>query len=74
MKAAGDPAEIIDHLADFGRHVLELPGQFFSAGSHRGLSGAQPETERDETLLGAVVKVTLEAVAGGVGGGHDPCP
>ena len=41
---------------------------------HRRLRRAQPQGERDQSLLGAVVQVALDAAPGVVGGGHDPRP
>jgi hypothetical protein len=41
---------------------------------YRRLRRAQPQGERDQPLLGAVVQVALDTAAGVIGGGHDPRP
>ena len=51
---------------------VQLRRQLVGIGRHRRLRRAQAQGEGDQSLLGAVVQVPLDAAAGVVGGGDDP--
>ena len=53
---------------------VQLRRQLAGLGWYRRLRRAQPQRQRDQPLLGAVVQVAFDPAAGVVGGGHDPRP
>jgi hypothetical protein len=74
VQAAGDLAQLIQHAGQPGGHALQLLHQLTGSGRCGRLRGPQLQAKGDQPLLGAVVQVTLDPAAGGIGGGHDPRP
>ena len=59
-QTAGNIGQLRIEAVESGRQVIHRP--------------AHLQSQRDQTLLGTVVQVTLDAAASVVGGSHDPCP
>src|SRR5262249_45782817 len=74
VQAPGGLAQTLQAAVHSGGHVVQLLCDSACAGPRGCLCGAQLQGEGDQALLGAVVQVALDAAAGGISGGHDPCP
>ena len=74
VQALGDLAQFLQHSRQPGGSPVQLLHRHTGPGRCRRLRGPQLEGERDQVLLGAVVQVTLDPAAGGIGRRHDPCP
>ena len=74
MQAAGDLPQLLQHASHLGHRALQPLGQFVGSRRHRRLRLLQPQAERDQPLLGAVVQIALDPGAGGIVDGHDPRP
>ena len=72
MDAAGDLPQVIKHAHELrGDIVHDLGTDLATFGGCRRCR-PQPQGQRDEALLGAVVQVVLDAPAGLIRGGDDP--
>ena len=71
MDAAGDLAQLIDHAHEPCRYVRDLGTDPAALGGCRRRR-TQPEGQRDEALLGAVVQVLLDPPTGLIGCRYDP--
>ena len=74
VDAAGDLAQLLQHVVHLGDRALQPLGQLAGSGRRRRLRLPQLQGEGDQPLLGAVVQIALDAPARLVGGGHDPRP
>ena len=72
MDAAGQFAQLVQRAGRLADQRVQLLGQLVDLGWYRRLRQAQPQGQRDQPLLGAVVQIPLDAAAGLVGGGDDP--
>ena len=71
MDATGDLPQVIDHAHELRGRVRHLGTRLATCGGW--LRGhAQPEGQRDEALLGAVVQVPLDPPTGLIRCGDDP--
>src|ERR1700730_1120196 len=70
--ASRELAQLVERARQSYRDVVEFGGELVQLGRDLGLRRPYLERERDESLLRAVVQVTLDAAPGLVGGGDDP--
>ncbi len=74
-KAMRELAQLVDRERDLGERTVErVTGALWRRRAELVLGVAQREPDRDESLLGAIVKVALDPAALGVAGGDDPGP
>jgi len=74
VHAAGEFPQLLERAGEPFGHGLQLVGQVAGLGWHRRPRHPQVERQRDQVLLGAVVKVALDPAPGRVGGDDDPGP
>ena len=74
MQAAGDLANLVQHLGQAVHHPCDHRRQCGRLRRRHRLHLAQGERERDEPLLDPVLQVALEPPPGFVRGRHDPRP
>ncbi len=74
MQTASDFAQVFQHIVEAGSQMVQLLRERGGPSLHGCLRGPQVQGEGDQALLRAVVQIALDAAAGGVGGGDDPCP
>ena len=72
MQAACELPELLERLGELEARRREDLRRLADVVGELRLRESERERERREALLGAVVEVSLEATAGGVGRGHDP--
>ena len=66
-------AQLVDRDRELGNGTIDrLIGESRLAGAELVLGVAQPQPDRDQPLLRAVVQVALDSPAFGVPGRHDP--
>ncbi|MDE2277130.1 MAG: hypothetical protein KGK09_12625, partial [Burkholderiales bacterium] len=71
MDAPGDLAQFLQRGLQPGGHAVQLLDQPASPRGCRRLGLPQPQGEGDQTLLGAVVQIALDAAPGLVRGDDD---
>ena len=74
MDAARELAQILHRLRQLVRGRRQQRAGVLRRLLELGERQSQRDGHRDESLLGAVVEVALELLAGIVGGAHDPRP
>src|SRR5689334_6474887 len=73
MQSLRDLTDVLENGADRILKLVDLDGQVGGIGRKLVAQGLQVETERDESLLHAVVEIPLELPPGCVGCDDNPC-